>query len=234
MTHPPGGVRFGNLRRTRPISRDFGYERGLPVDRLYIETFLKQHRGDIQGRVLEVGDDGYTVKLGGERVTRRDVLHVEARPEATIVDDLASGTHIPSDAFDCVILTQTLHLIFDLQAAVRTLQRILKPGGVLLATVPGISHIDAGEWNSTWYWALTPAAMRRLFTDGFPGPLLQVLAYGNVLTACAFLQGLATEELSAAELATHDPLYPLVVCIRARKAAAGDDAQEVRPIAADA
>lgn len=226
MTHPPGGVRFGNLRRTRPISRSFGYERGLPVDRRYIEAFLGQHRADIHGRVLEIGDDWYTRQLGGERVTQGDVLHIEERPEATIVDDLAAGTRIPSDAFDCVILTQTLHLIFDLHAAVGTLHRILKPGGVLLATVPGISHIDAGEWSSTWYWSFTPAAMRRLLADWFPGPLLQVVSYGNVLTACAFLQGLAAEELAQAELETHDPLYPLVVCVRAKKPAPGGEAPE--------
>ena len=146
MAHPLGGARFGNLRRVVPISRYFGFDRGQPVDRHYVERFLARHAADVRGRVLEVGDDSYTRQFGGDRVTVRDVLHVnEHNPQATIVDDLASGERIPSDAFDCVILTQTLHLVYDIQAAVRTLHRILKPGGVLLLTVPGISQLDSGS-----------------------------------------------------------------------------------------
>ena len=222
MARPPGGVRFGNLRRVIPISRYFGFDRGQPVDRHYIEMFLARHAADVRGRALEIGDDSYTRQFGGDRVTVRDVLHVnEHNPHATIVDDLASGERIPSDAFDCVILTQTLHLVYDIQAAVRTLHRILKPGGVLLLTVPGISQLDSGEWNSTWFWSFTPASVRRLFAEQLPGVELEVVSFGNVLTACAFLQGLAAEELSRKELDSVDPLYPVIVGLRARKPVAG-------------
>jgi SAM-dependent methyltransferase len=219
--HPLGGIRFGNLRRLTPVSRRFGYDRGQPVDRSYIETFLVRHAEDICGRVLEIGDDTYTRQFGGDRVTSRDVLHVhEGHPRATVVDDLASGERIPSAAFDCVILTQTLHLIYDLHAAVRTVERILKPGGVVLATVPGISQIDSGEWGHTWFWSLTAASARRLFTEQFPPAEVRVETWGNVLAACAFLQGLAAVELTKTELEFRDPLYPVLITIRARKPAA--------------
>lgn len=217
---PLGGARFGNLRRVAPVSRAFGYDRGSPVDRRYIEAFLAENAPDIRGRVLEVGDDAYTRRFGGGRVEVADVLHVhEANPKATIVDDLSTGQRIPSGAFDCVVLTQTLHLIYDVGAAARTLHRVLKPGGVLLATVPGISQVDRGEWGDTWYWAFTPASARRLFRDAFPDGDVQVEAHGNVLAATAFLYGLAAEELRRGELDHHDPQYPLVVTVRARKAA---------------
>ena len=72
-------------------------------------------------------------------------MSTPTRPEATIVADLADAAHIPADAFDCIILTQTLHLIFDVRAAVATVRRILAPGGVVLATVPGISQVDRGR-----------------------------------------------------------------------------------------
>ena len=39
-TPPVTWVRFGDLRRTEPISREYGYDRGVPVDRYYIERFL--------------------------------------------------------------------------------------------------------------------------------------------------------------------------------------------------
>jgi len=224
LIRPVGGVWFGNLRRTAPVSRYFGFDRGRPVDRYYIEAFLAHHRTDVRGRVLEVGDDGYTRQFGGGRVDVADVLHVsDANPRATIVDDLASGTRIPSDAFDCVILTQTLHLVYDVQGAVRTLHRILKPGGVLLLTVPGITPLDSGEWNATWYWSFTPASIRRLFGEVFTSTLLEVVSFGNVLAACGFLHGLAMEELSEPELNVYDPLYPVVVGLRAVKLASPDE-----------
>ena len=224
LAHPRGGVRFGNLRRLTPVSRHFGLDRGTPVDRYFIERFLARHAEDVHGRVLEVGDDSYTRRFGGHRVAARDVLHIHAgHPGATIVDDLASAVSIPSDAFDCIILTQTLQLIFDVHAAVGTLYRILKPGGVLLATVPGISQLDGGEWQDTWFWSFTPAAVRRLFTERFPAAELDITSHGNVLAACAFLQGLAREELSPGELDWNDALYPVIVTLRARKPPAGPD-----------
>jgi glycosyltransferase involved in cell wall biosynthesis len=232
LIRPVGGARFGNLRRVAPVSRHFGLDRGRPVDRYYIEAFLLQHAADIRGRVLEIGDATYTRRFGGERVSTSDVLHVDAGNQlATIVDDLASGLRIPADAFDCVILTQTLHLLFDVRGAVRTVHRILKPGGVALVTVPGISQIDAGRWKHTWYWSFTPVSMQRLFDEQFDPSGAEVRSHGNVLAACAFLQGLAAEELSSAELEAHDASYPVVVTVRARKPPADPGPSSLWPTA---
>ena len=219
---PVGWVNFGHLRRVTPIARRFGLDRGTPVDRYYIASFLAAHASDVRGRVLEIGDASYTRRYGGDRVTRSDVLHaVPGNPEATLVGDLASGEGLPSDAFDCVILTQTLHLVFDVRAAMRTLHRILRPGGTLLVTVPGISQTTDDNWRDSWYWALTVPAMRRLALECFPEALVEVESHGNVLTAVAFLHGLARQELRAGELAVVDRDFPLVVTLRARKAPRG-------------
>lgn len=215
----PGRVDLGDLRRTWPMSRHFGFERGQPIDRHYVEAFLARHAGDVRGRVMEVGDATYTHRFGGSRVTTADVLHVhEGSPEATIIGDLASADHIPSDTFDCIVLTQTLHLIYDVPAAIRTLERILAPGGVLLATVPGISQIDVGQWRDSWYWAFTLLSARRLFADHFASPDVTIEGHGNVLAAVAFLEGLASTELRPDELAVVDPAYPVTITIRAVKA----------------
>ena len=125
-------------------------------------------------------------------MTHIDVLHVvEGSPGATIIGDLTAADHIPSDAFDCIVLTQTLHLIYDVPAAVATIHRILAPGGVILATVPGISQIERGQWRDTWFWAFTVPAARRRFEERFAPTEVQVEANGNVLAAVAFLEGLA-------------------------------------------
>src|SRR4029079_14872337 len=121
---PVGWVRFGSFRRRLPLSDNWGFDRGAPIDRYYIERFLAEHSSDICGHVLEIGDNRYTRRIGGTKVTRSDVLHVKATREATIVTDLAHDKVIPSETFDCIICTQTLQAIYDVRAAIRTLYRV--------------------------------------------------------------------------------------------------------------
>ena len=213
-----GRAEFGNLRRVTPISRKFGFDRGLPIDRLYIEKFLEKNTNDIFGRVLEVGEATYTQKFGGKKVTKSDVLHIiEGNPEATIIADITNADHIPSHAFDCIILTQTLHLIYDLKSALKTLYRILKPGGVLLVTVPGISQVVRCNWGDNWYWALTNQSAQQLFEELFEKTNIQIETHGNVLAAIAFLHGIAVEELTLEELNYHDDEYQVIITVRAIK-----------------
>jgi SAM-dependent methyltransferase len=166
-----GRLALGWPRRLHPLSPHFGYDRGLPIDRYYIEQFLSAHPSDIRGRVLEMGDAEYTRRFGGARVTQSDVLHVvEGNPLATIVADLTAADGIPADTFDCVILTQTLQMIYDVRAAIRHLHRILKPGGVLLATSHGTSRICRRVGRDPWgeYWRFTTQSSQRLFAETFP------------------------------------------------------------------
>ncbi len=215
---PVGAVDFGSLRRLTPISYNSGYNRGTPIDRYYIENFLAQNSSDIKGRVLEIGDRSYTTQFGGERVTQSDVLHVvEGNPDATIVGDLTCADRIPSDAFDCLILTQTLQLIYDVRAALNTIHRILKPGGVVLVTFPGITPIAADQWGDYWCWSFTTLSGRLLFEEFFPNTNVRVETYGNVLAATAFIQGLATEELHKQELDHRDRCYEVIITVRAIK-----------------
>jgi glycosyltransferase involved in cell wall biosynthesis len=216
-------VRFGSLRRLEPVSRRFGWDRGgLPIDRYYIEHFLERNAGHIAGRVLEVRDDEYTRRFGGDRVTRADVLHPSPdNPKATIVADLTRAEHLPADQFDCVVLTQVLPFILDVPAAVHTLHRILRPGGVVLATMPGISQIvryDMDRWGD--YWRFTTLSARRIFECAFPQGEVRVEAHGNVLAATAFLQGLSSRELRAEELDFQDRDYEVLITVRAVKAVA--------------
>jgi SAM-dependent methyltransferase len=200
-----------------PLSHEFGFDRGKPADRRYIEEFLSAFSTDIRGRVLEIGDNAYTRRFGGTRVSQSDVLTLYATPETTFVGDLESGEGLPSSTFDCIVLTQTLHLLFDLRSALATLCRLLKPGGVLLVTVPWVSPIDRGEWGHSWYWCLSPGALSRLLSNQFDGRHVEVRSYGNVYSATAFLYGLAEQELDADLLSIHDPYCPVIVAGRAQK-----------------
>lgn len=220
---PVGGVRFGSLRRTRPISRSFGYDRGGCIDRYYLERFLERNASDIRGRVLEIADSTYTRRFGGSKVTKSDVLHaIEGNAEATVVGDLASGQGIPVNAFDCAIVTQTLHVVYDVRGAIRSLYNLLKPGGVALVSLPGITQIsryDMNRWGD--YWRFTSASARRLFEEVFPPAGILVESQGNVLVAVSFLHGLSAKELTAAELDERDPDYEVMLFVRVVKPGGG-------------
>jgi len=216
---PIGMARRRLLSRLKPISSLFGLDRGQPIDRYYIEVFLKKYSTDIRGRVIEIGDQVYTQQFGGNCVTHSDVLHaVTGNPKATLVGDLTTGRGIPSEVFDCMILTQTFQCVYDVLGAVNTCYRALKPGGIVLATFPGISQIsryDMERWGD--YWRFTDASASRLFGDVFGKENVNVETFGNVLSASAFLHGLATEELKKKELDYQDPDYQTLITVRAVK-----------------
>lgn len=203
--------------RTAPASSYWGLDRGTPVDRHYIERFLARHRADIRGSVIEVGDSRYTDRFGSG-VSRRDVIDINPHNErATIVADLATSDGMPGGAFDCFILTQTLQYILDVQAALRHAHRALRPGGVVLATVPSVSRIAPLYGLERDYWRFTTASCTALFGDVFGADRIMVQSHGNVRTATAFLLGLACEELSRSELEAEDEYFPVVITVRAVK-----------------
>jgi SAM-dependent methyltransferase len=216
---PVGWVSFGSLRRLKPISADWGYERGTPIDRYYIEKFLADSVPFIRGHALEIGDNTYTLKFASPGLEKSDVLHVaDQKPGVTIIADLTSADQIPADSFDCIILTQTLQFIYDVPAVIQTVFRILKPGGCVLVTVPGICQIsryDMDRWGD--YWRFTTRSIMKLFEAHFSGENIHVKAYGNVKASVAFLHGIAHEELSSNDLDYLDPDYELLIGVQAIK-----------------
>jgi peptidoglycan/xylan/chitin deacetylase (PgdA/CDA1 family)/glycosyltransferase involved in cell wall biosynthesis len=231
---------LGDLRRVEPLSRIWGLDRGLPLDRYYIERFLETHAADIRGRALEVKDAAYTRRYGADRVTTADVVDVDAENrQATVVADLTNAAGIASDTYDCFILTQTLHIVYDFQAVIREAHRILKPGGVLLCTAPAVSRInfENGGLDGGDYWRFVEPAVRRMFGDVFGAENVAVTGYGNVLACTAFLHGIAPAELTTPELDHVDPWFPVLYAVRAVKEAdraadpIGGSARRTRPFA---
>ncbi|MGB2717616.1 MAG: polysaccharide deacetylase family protein [Vicinamibacterales bacterium] len=216
--HADLAIDWGDLRRADPVSRDWGYDRGTPIDRRYIDDFLAARSSDVAGAVLEVQEEDFTRRFGGPRVTHSDVVDLDDNnPRATVVADLRAAVGIPDARFDCIILTQTLHVIDDATAVVRECFRLLKPGGVLLATLPSASRACLEYGDAGDLWRVTPAGARALFEPVFGAGNVEVSTYGNVLTNVAFLHGLACRELSDEEFDTTDPYHPLLVGVRAQK-----------------
>lgn len=205
-------VRWGNLRRLEPRSSRFGFDRGTPIDRHYLDRFVRRHSGCIRGIVGEVAEPTYA-DLGGAAVSTVEILDIDpANPRVTMLVDLADEHALPRRHFDCLIVTQTLQYIGEPEAALRGLARALKPGGILILAVPALAPHDSIEDDDSDYWRFWPAGLHKLLARTVPGAALTVQGYGNLLTATAFLQGISAEELYAEELEAHDPRYPIVVC----------------------
>lgn len=203
-----------------PVFASFGWEDGTPVDRRLIDRFLHANAAAIRGRVLEVGDNEYTLRYGGDAVTRSDVLSAVAdESRDVIVADISAAPQIADDTYDCIVLTQTLHYIFDMKAAVAELHRMLRPGGTLLVCVPGISQIstwDMERWGDRW--RLTDLSMRELLATSFPASAVTTSTYGNAGSAVAFLLGIPAELLPVRLLSADNPEYQVLVAAAARKA----------------
>jgi len=211
-------ARWISVLPVAPLSPMGGFERGRPIDRVYIEGFLARHADDIRGHALEVGDDTYCRRFGQDKVTRQDILSDSAvNPATTIVGDISRPETLPNSVFDCIVLTQVLQYVFDLPSAVRSIHSALKPGGVALITVPAVSHLVADEWRSQWCWLFTQTSVTRLFEDVFGNADLEVNSYGNCLTATAFHYGLAVKDISVRALEQHDPSYPICLTVAVRK-----------------
>jgi hypothetical protein len=215
---PPGTVQWGSLRRAVPFSRAWGYDRGTPIDRVYIEAFLAEHAADVRGACLEVLNPHYTDRFGGTRVIRRDILDIDpSNTLATVVADLGETDSLPEQRYDCVIFTQTLHLVPDMRTAVANVWRSLAPGGVLLLTVPALGRHDTRKGSHHDRWRVTSTGLEWLLSELRGVHASTSRTYGNLLTCTAFLYGLAAEELRPEELQVTDPQFPLIVATRLHK-----------------
>ena len=209
------------LRRLQPYRPEFGRRRGQCIDRFYIERFLRSHQAVIRGRVAEFGSSEYTVLFGGNQVEQADIVDVSPHNgRRTLTVDLARPQEVPEELFDCIIATQVLLLIRDYEAAIQSLHKMLKAGGVALVTVPGISPIVTGNLiageGSDW-WRFTSRSAGYAFGRVFGADRVHVESFGSVLTATAFLQGLVCEELTQNELEYHDPDFEVVIGVGATK-----------------
>jgi glycosyltransferase involved in cell wall biosynthesis len=215
---PVGKVDAGDFHRLTPFSNDFGFDRGGAIDRFYIENFIEENSPVVKGAVLEIGDNEYTMKYGRDLVQQSDILHIDSsNNKATYVGDITNIPEIPSEKFDCIIFTQTLHLIYDFKSALHTCYRLLKPGGCLLLTVPGITPVDRGPWKDYWLWSFTDTAMKKVMTETFNGSVVEVKTYGNVYVASAFLYGMGLSEFKEDVLKHHDPSYQVIISVKAIK-----------------
>jgi hypothetical protein len=211
-------AQWHNLRTLKPLSRVFGFDRGTPIDRYYIEKFLSANSKYIKGRALEIGTSEYITKFG-TGVTNKEVLHYTAdNSSATIIGDLTKIETLPSDQMDCFICTQTFNFIYDFKSAIRGAHHLLKKDGILLATLAGvcqISRYDMNRWGD--YWRFTTRSAEEAFGEVFGKDNVIVQSFGNVLSSVSLLHGISSDELSHDELDHQDADYQIIITVVAKK-----------------
>lgn len=215
-------LEFEGAIAVTPVSDVFGIDRGTPLDRVFISRFLQQHGEIIRGDCLEVEEPAYTRKFGQPGHVAHS-LKLTPTPDGAgkneVVADLTRPETVPEARFDTFICTQTLNFIFDLDPVIASIHKLLKPGGHALITVAGISQIsryDYERWGD--YWRFTDQSLRKLLTRRFDEAGCKIETYGNVATACLFLQGLAYEDIhDKSILGAVDKNYQMVICALVRK-----------------
>ncbi len=203
-------------KNLKPLSKKFGFDRGTPIDRFWIESFLKENKKHIKGVCLEIGDNIYILKFGQRKVITSDILDIDRKNEkANIIGDLRNLKKVIKDnTYDCIILTHVLGMIDDYHSAISELKRILKPGGTLLLTTSCFSPAYSVKTN---FWRFTTASARYVFEKHFSKNSLKVKSYGNVLAGQCFWVGMSQEELTRDQLEYNDPHFPCVVAVYAIK-----------------
>lgn len=204
---------WGNVRRRAPFSRDWGRERGTPIDRAYIEGFIESRAHLIRGAVLEVRDPELVSRFGRE-LTRIEVLDIDAdNPEATIVADLAEVGSLPAATFDCAVITQVLQYVSSPVDAVSNALQSLRPGGSLLLSVPGVMHSESHTIESD-NWRFLLAGVKKIVGEATAGGDydIDIEAFGNAKTVLGVAAGLVLEDGFDRYLYPADPQYPLTIC----------------------
>jgi SAM-dependent methyltransferase len=214
------GVTF---RRLRPLRE--GRQTGTAVVRYHWARFLEEHRSDIRGRALEVGATSTIRRYGGPNLVRADAIDLSPHgPDVTVAADLSRADAVPSDTWDCFVNQFTMHVIYDVDAALYHAVRILRPGGVLLVNFPCVDYyfptgLDMGTGRPMFlYWWFTPIHVETLLRRaGLHDGDYRLQVYGNLFTRIAYQLNMPAEELTRRELETVDPGHPLLICVRAVK-----------------
>ena len=144
---------------------------GRSVNRALLHLQVRS-RVKLSGSVLDVGGghrNTYFDHMDVTGVERLVVIDLQATP---IVDVVGSVTALPvrSESFDAVLCFNLLEHVFDHEAALSEMKRVMKPGAVLYGWVPFMIGVHGDPED---YWRFTPDTLRTLLSKtGFSSSLI--------------------------------------------------------------
>ena len=129
-----------NYSKIKRVSKKFGFDRGLPIDRFYIDKYLDKNLSkSTYQNGLEVGGVQYLEKFKVAKKTA--LLHPEYLiseghgDQALVVDLNKKFKNIGDEKFDLIIATNVLTFVEEPHLALNTFQELLVPGGLLIISV---------------------------------------------------------------------------------------------------
>lgn len=180
--------------------------------RYYIDTFLARHAAGCRGAFLEFGDARYRERFPQATIDRYDVFDIAAAPGVTIVGDIQSCPQIPDDSYDVIVCTQVLEHVPNPFLAAAELCRILRPGGLLLLTVPAAYPYHSAPND---YWRYSRDSIRLLFGERLRETAIE--SFGNRLTVTGAYWEWSARHFPRAVLDRHDPDQPYLIMLAGRK-----------------
>jgi SAM-dependent methyltransferase len=125
------------------------------------------------GRLLDFGC-GWSNYLAGAKAAGFDAVGIEVdtakvefarRHGLEVVQANLLDKTLPADSFDAVIAQQVFEHLYDPVPHLQELKRVLKPGGILLMSVPNYGSLAAKMQGVKWDM-LSPVGHVRYFTHG--------------------------------------------------------------------
>lgn len=204
-------IDLGDLKRVTPLY-DLRKGDSSRIDAYYLKDFISQEVSKSGSKILFSGSNVYSDYLKQDKNINPDNLPFEGEEKF-----LSNLVNLPAESFDCIILIQILHMVYNLKTIIKTLNDLLKPNGVLYATFPGTCHHHCWEEDFTAYRVFTRISLTKIFEENFISKSIKIKTYGNVLTAAALLHGVPAAELTFKELKTVDKQYPVIITVKAFK-----------------
>jgi len=196
--------------------------RCTPLDQYYIYKFLKDNSKYIKGRVLEIGTDLMAHQYGHENVVKSDLVNKSTNVNAKFGRDslIDYTSDIPSDTYDCIIAAYIFQPTHNLSPLIKTLYRILKPRGVMLAMTKSIGALVTEHSDYTdQHRHLTCLSVRKMFEEHFPIKNIAITCFGNVVSVKSLLVQLVSKESSQGESDYSNNRHHIVIGVRVEKPA---------------
>lgn len=185
---------------------------GATPGRAYIDTFLGRYAAACSGTFLEFGDPRYRDRFRPAAIERYDIFDIAAGPGVTVVGDLQHCPQVPDDTYDVIVCTQVLEHVPNPFLAAAELCRILKPGGLLLLTVPAAYPYHSAPND---YWRYSRDSLRLLFGERLRE--IQIETFGNRLTIVGAYWNWYEPHFPRAAMEQHDAHQPYLVMLAGRK-----------------
>jgi len=205
-------IAWGDLRRKYPICPFYGMTRGTPIDRYYLQKFIRKIKKEVTGKAIEFGGtrsefSQYQFSLVNEYLA----VDIIETPEVDIVGNIFDKSLFKNNSCDSIIIFNVLEHLDNPDKAIDNMNHWLKPGGKIFCMVPNAQRV---HFYPKDYWRFMPDGLAELFKKF---KKTHCFVYGNLTSTIASLMGISVEELSTRELDECNPYYPVATCLIAQK-----------------